>query len=251
MRLQLPKPRHGWRAFAGEVGVIVLGVIIALAAGQAVESLNWRMRVHETERAISRDLALAADVASERVAIKRCLDERLDLLTRILKQSRRGDMLPPNAGGYPMLRPYRAPSRAWNSDLWNAMLADGTIQHLDPERARALNLLYLTVRSSRDANIEEKIASTDLWILSDSSIQLAPDKRVELLQLTDRLSRINDELYSLSRQILRRIGDLGYLPPLSDTERRLAGQYSQAMQCKFAEVDLKERVSRGWFTLHR
>jgi hypothetical protein len=30
MHVHLPKPLHGWRAFAGEVGIIVLGVLIAL-----------------------------------------------------------------------------------------------------------------------------------------------------------------------------------------------------------------------------
>ena len=30
MRVSMPKPLHGWREFAGEVGIIVLGVLIAL-----------------------------------------------------------------------------------------------------------------------------------------------------------------------------------------------------------------------------
>ena len=32
MHFQVPKPLHGWREFAGEVGIIVVGVLIALAA---------------------------------------------------------------------------------------------------------------------------------------------------------------------------------------------------------------------------
>ena len=35
MYVQLPKPLHGWRQFAGEVGIIVLGVLIALGAQAA------------------------------------------------------------------------------------------------------------------------------------------------------------------------------------------------------------------------
>ena len=42
MRIQLPKPMHGWRAFVGEVGVIVLGVLLALGAQQAVEEMRIR-----------------------------------------------------------------------------------------------------------------------------------------------------------------------------------------------------------------
>jgi hypothetical protein len=34
MHVHLLEPLHGWRAFAGEVGVIVLGVLIALGAQQ-------------------------------------------------------------------------------------------------------------------------------------------------------------------------------------------------------------------------
>ena len=38
MHFHLPKPLHGWREFAGEVGIIVLGVGIALSAEQIVEA---------------------------------------------------------------------------------------------------------------------------------------------------------------------------------------------------------------------
>jgi len=45
MRVRVPKPLHGWRAFAGEVGVIVLGVLIALGAQQAAEALNGEAKL--------------------------------------------------------------------------------------------------------------------------------------------------------------------------------------------------------------
>jgi hypothetical protein len=47
MHFHLPKPLHGWREFAGEVGIIVLGVLIALGAEQAVERLHHRVEVDE------------------------------------------------------------------------------------------------------------------------------------------------------------------------------------------------------------
>ena len=40
MHIHVPKPLHGWRALAGEVGIIVIAVLIALAAEQAVEALH-------------------------------------------------------------------------------------------------------------------------------------------------------------------------------------------------------------------
>lgn len=43
----LPKPLHGWREFAGEVGIIVIGVLIALGAEQLVERVHHRSQVRE------------------------------------------------------------------------------------------------------------------------------------------------------------------------------------------------------------
>ncbi len=42
MDFHLPKPRDGWRVFVGEVGVIVIGVMIALVAQQFAENWQWR-----------------------------------------------------------------------------------------------------------------------------------------------------------------------------------------------------------------
>src|SRR5881275_293531 len=45
MHFHLPKPLHGWRELAGEVGIIVVGVLIALAAEQVVEAIQWQHKV--------------------------------------------------------------------------------------------------------------------------------------------------------------------------------------------------------------
>ena len=47
MHFHLPKPMHGWREFAGEVGVIVLGVLIALGGEQLVQWAHDRNKQHE------------------------------------------------------------------------------------------------------------------------------------------------------------------------------------------------------------
>ncbi len=47
MHIHLPKPLHGWREFVGEVGIIVIGVLLAIGAEQAIEALHHRSQVHE------------------------------------------------------------------------------------------------------------------------------------------------------------------------------------------------------------
>ena len=247
-----PKVRRRRRRFLAEYVIVVAGVLTALAAEQAAQWLHWQWRARGAERDIRRDLHLTADLASERVAIGRCLDGRLTLLQRRIEAlPATTTPLPSDADGFPMPFAYRAPSRAWNAEVWDGAMADGAWLHLKRDRARALSLLYLTVRSSRQANIDEKHESSDLSVLEDTDIALSPDKRIELLQNVARLKRLNGELTSLSRQILRRIDDLGYLPSLADTERRLAGPHSLAMNCRYAREDLKDRILQNWFTLNR
>lgn len=57
MHFHLPKPLHGWRAFVGEVGIIVLGVLIALGGGQLVETAHERSEVEQLRQSLRAELA--------------------------------------------------------------------------------------------------------------------------------------------------------------------------------------------------
>ena len=50
MHIHKPKALHGWREFVGEIGVIVCGVLIAIALGQTVEALHHRGEAKEMIR---------------------------------------------------------------------------------------------------------------------------------------------------------------------------------------------------------
>src|SRR5690349_5165480 len=78
MRFHLPKPMHGWRGFIGEVGIIVVGVLIALAAEQFVQAREWRGRVAEARLALRQEIADAAGSAKERIEFQNCARGHLD-----------------------------------------------------------------------------------------------------------------------------------------------------------------------------
>lgn len=56
MHVHLPKPLRVWREFAGEVGIIVIGVLIALGAEQVVDLCQWREKVDRAEGAMRIEL---------------------------------------------------------------------------------------------------------------------------------------------------------------------------------------------------
>ena len=93
MNFDLPKPLHGWRAFTGEVGIIVLGVLIALGAQQFVENLNWRQDVRQTRKAIDAESAHNLAALQHRLNQRPCVERRLGELDRWSRTISTGKML--------------------------------------------------------------------------------------------------------------------------------------------------------------
>ena len=77
MHFHLPKPLHGWRALVGEVGIIVLGVIIALAFEQAAERIHWSQQVYAARAGIHREMTFDLAYFADRLRVAPCLDRDL------------------------------------------------------------------------------------------------------------------------------------------------------------------------------
>jgi hypothetical protein len=141
MKLRLPRPLHGWREFGGEVGIIVLGVLIALGAQQIVESLHERYLARQAEKHIRAELAYDSAFAAERVAIGDCLrasftDLRQRLLVRgddwpglenaaLTGTGKTSEAAPFFASPPPMSSPHRLwPMSAWTAATTSSALSD-------------------------------------------------------------------------------------------------------------------------------
>jgi hypothetical protein len=137
MRFHLPKPLHGWREFAGEVGIIVLGVLIALGAQQLVEALDWRTQVRDAKSAIHQDMAQSNRVFAYRVAAHGCVARRLDKIGEIIERSARhqgpakvGDVFP-DIGN------------ALDKNAWETSRAGQVLQHFDRKSLALYGIYYL------------------------------------------------------------------------------------------------------------
>ena len=90
MHFHLPKPLHGWRELVGEVGIIVIGVLIALGAEQLVETLHWRHVLGDYRAALHEEIAHNIGTYSYRMQQDRCVDARTAELQRWLDSWRAG-----------------------------------------------------------------------------------------------------------------------------------------------------------------
>lgn len=93
MHFHLPKLPHSMREFFGEVGIIVVGVTIALASEQAIEALHWRHVVHSERESLERGVRDVRHAMLERVAQQPCADRRLSELALVFGRHDRHEPL--------------------------------------------------------------------------------------------------------------------------------------------------------------
>ena len=74
MRVKVPKPLYGWREFAGEVGIIVIGVLIALGAAQVVQAAHQRQEAKQADDIIRAELGLNLGRLQSRDQIRGCVE---------------------------------------------------------------------------------------------------------------------------------------------------------------------------------
>jgi hypothetical protein len=206
MHFRLPKPLHGWREFTGEVGIIVIGVLIALGAEQVVEGAHNR---HEAERAmtaVDAELAHSAGVFDERVTVQPCLDERLHDLDLIVAQARRSGRIPDIGEiGRPPIRPIQ-------SAAWSTALANGTAMHFEAHRRDLLSLQYSQAASYYDDNVEEQMMWATLRLLEHAPGKLDGALLADATTTLDRL-HFRDFLSGIdASQMLDSVRSLGVRP---------------------------------------
>ncbi|HEY5336917.1 MAG TPA: hypothetical protein VIJ85_01835 [Rhizomicrobium sp.] len=185
MRFHLPKPLHGWREFAGEVGIIVLGVLIALGAGQVVDTFRQR-----SDLAQLRD-ALHAELADDRArwedirAGDECTVRRLDALEHWL------DVAPADARLNHAYTPF-----LWNThtSAWDSAKSSPAGQLLGLNERLTYASLYEGLENWRRIDDEEE---RNAGIISaDFATANQPENRRELPKLLVLARR-----FLISRQI--------------------------------------------------
>jgi hypothetical protein len=223
MHVHLPKPLHGWRAFAGEVGIIVIGVLIALTAEQLVEAAHWRSEVADFREAVDHELGRNLGVYARVIDQRPCVDRRLADLERLLADSSAGrtDKL---------LRPIGRPTmQSQYFSVWDNKGAEA-IGHL-PLKAR---LQYGELYDEFHNNDVVRTSERDVWRSLSQFDQPEPldhADRMRLRELLTRAEQLNavtpgnyDYILNLARplglriirdsQLIKLPGDDGFCRPL-------------------------------------
>ena len=186
MHVHLPKPLHGWRAFIGEVGIIVLGVLIALAAEQLAEHLHEKAELKEAEDAMIAELR-DDDLpqAYARVAIHDCLVDQLDQLENAVAA---GTDRPKISA---LATAYRPLYRTWDDQAWKAALASRAFASSGANRMINWSRRYVAIPVLGDSAAHEQTDLPALWARMGGNGTLTDSEKDRLFQAIANLRRDN------------------------------------------------------------
>jgi hypothetical protein len=128
MDIHKPKPWRDWREFLKEYGIIVLGVLTALALEQFVETLHWRHKVEQAERNMRIELMRDRTEASQYAILAPCTDAYLDRTRDDLLRQDQKDLASLFRLGEPFV------TKPWTATAWDASVASQIGDHMATDR---------------------------------------------------------------------------------------------------------------------
>lgn len=168
------KPLQRWRRFLGEVGIIVLGVLIALGLGAVATEIGWRVEASVARKAIGLELGGALGAAIERTRFAPCVERRLDELALFVDRAATTGRLPP-------LGDVRSPPlRRWNRGIWDSSISAQTTSHFNSVDLSAYVAAYQYIDLLGATNRQEIAAWTAIYALVGPGRALMPAEAAEL-----------------------------------------------------------------------
>lgn len=201
MHVHLPKPLHGWREFAGEVGIIVLGVLIALGAEQIVEALHLRAQMNGERKALYSEARGNIGSVRWRQRLQPCIDRRLAELNAILHAY---------SAGRPIIlhgKVGRPVSSFMSTTAWQVAVSSQVLVHMSLDEKLDFARAFSSYANLDQALLREQDAWLKLAALDDPAL-LGDSDWSQLRQAYGEANTLNDRIKLITEYVLS-VGKLG------------------------------------------
>ena len=204
MHFHLPKPPHGWREFAGEVGIIVIGVLIALGAEQVVETLHWRHEVSLFRNSVDHEIANNLGTYVYRMRENGCVDARLHELEVLLASWKAGHPLT-------LTGPIGAPSSlSLEASAWQSRDAN-IVTHMPMQERLTIGRMYDEFANNEVHRLDEREAWLELGEFNGAS-DLDHADLMRLQGLINRARYRQAHITNNAMDYLKRAASIGIKP---------------------------------------
>lgn len=163
------EPMHRARDFWKEVGIIVLGVLIALGAEQIVASLHWAREVRDAHAAFRNEMEAGDRKFAFRIAAESCVARRLDALAQITERVASHQAVP-------HLGPIQIDiANTYADDAWQAYRASDVLTHFKRPDLEQYDAYYDDLEHLRERIATEYDSWDLLERLQGDPARLGPD----------------------------------------------------------------------------
>lgn len=191
------------RDFGREYAIIVLGVLTALFAQQAVQSLDWKQKVTAALGDMDQELSNGdGPQAYVRLAIYQCLSDRLHALRPLIES---GDRLAVRQA----IARIDLPLRTYNSFAREAANSADIAAHMPAGKMFEYRIVYSLMPELDALHRKELSDLAQLRSLPGSGDQLDEEEKRAILLATENLMLDNDRVKRGSSFTLRHMRDLG------------------------------------------
>ena len=219
MRWNDLRPVHGWHVFCTELTVVVLGVMIALSAEQALSSLHRQGDVRSFRSAIDKELEWNLTAFNYRLAQDTCVGSRLAELRQLRDQALNGQ----SSGVVTEIG--RPGVVTIKTSVWSAR--DPAVMGAMP---LDLRLEYSALYDELAINYEQITQEREAWrslARFNGARRLSEDDVRTLSELLFRAESIDRVLRSNSRDVAEKAGRVGV--SASEETRRALGEADQTL----------------------
>ncbi len=172
MDIHKPKPVHSWRELFSEVGVVVIGIVIALTLEEGVRTLHDREIASEAREAVKEEIRQNLSYMSGRLETQPCIERRLDEIGRILETSREGELSTrPNWVSQPSVY-------FLSNQRWQAATGSGRVSLLSTDEQGSLGVFSVINTRFNEAEAREQAAWSQLRGLESWQGPLGSEGRV-------------------------------------------------------------------------
>lgn len=225
MEIHKPKLVKNWRELFKEWGIIVLGVLTALLAEQAVQSIDWNHKVDAAVADMDNELSVGdGPQAYVRLAIDRCVTTHLDAIRDAVE---RGD----RAQSRKLIDGLWLPRRTYDYLAREAATASDVASHMPPDRMLQYRIAYEVVPNMNGLAENELSDVGRLNALPRTGGTIETSEKLVTIDAVEALRANNDEMTREARFLLNRLKIIGVGLDRASVQRNLGGVPPQYAAC--------------------
>ena len=197
MRFHGPKLFGDWRDFGREYAIIVLGVLTALLAQQAAESLNWQQKVDAAVADMDNELGSGdGPQAYARLAMHDCVAARLTSLRSAIEHGDR-------TAAVALIDTIWFPERTYDSLAREAATASDVASHMPHQRMLQYRITYEVIPDMDRLADRELVDLSRLRALPRKGGALETSEKLAAIGAIEALRVDNDAISREARFLLR------------------------------------------------